>query len=975
MPLALLVGPANAGKVASLLDRYLAALDREPFLVVPDRDEVERTERELLTRVPALIGGAIGTFDDLVERIVRGAGPGRPALGRAQRALLLADLVADTETGPLARSARFRGFADSLGDAIAVLEAGLIEPAEVDGELGLLYRAYRSELDRLALWDPELRASSAAALVAGSLDAWDGSPVFVYGFDDLSGSRWALLEAVAARGDVCIALPYEPGRPAFEALERVAGDLAALAGDRIDELPARSWYDAPALAHLERELFQDGEREPPPLDGAIRFLEGSGARAALELVGGEILALLRAGEPADQIAVVVPSLERVRAPLETVFGALGIPYAVDGPLRLGRTALGRALLGVLRFAWLDGTRADLFTFLRSRYSALPRHRSDFVEGRLRGRAVSEPARVEVEALRLLGHSLPALELLRGPGTPAEAVRALCQTMLRAAWNPDAPSVAEPLELDLRVGAAVGTLLDELKAWEALGGRAGQDELVAALEQTTVSTRAREPGRVVVLDLLRARTRRFGFVFVLGLEEGVLPRRAVESPFLPDERLRALEEQNRPRRRLVRSDRIALDHYLFYTACTRPWRRLYLVREAATDDGRSLEPSPFWDEVRSRFAPQEVERATRRRSLSDVTWELHLAPTARERVRAVAALAATDEPAARSLARAGGWERQIERALAAFSRPTQLESTAVVDRLAATGRFSATELERMLDCSSMWFVERVVNPRRIDAEIDARLRGQVAHAALHRFFDGLPRRFGTDTVDPGRVEEAIEFLRECLEDAIRSHLRADYQEVALLELSGTLARDLEQFVRRDVELGLPLVPRRFEVSFGTDRAAPELQRGLELGGFTVSGKIDRIDVDPFSARGIVQDYKSGAAHSAARIESDSRLQMPLYVLALRDLCGIEPLGGLYRSLSGEREARGLLRAEARDDLPGLAPRDYLDEEAFWGLVERAAGWARGAAARIRAGDVRHDPRYADGCPSWCELWSMCRVARA
>src|SRR5262249_56667389 len=117
--------------------------------------------------------------------------------------------------------------------------------------------------------------------------------------------------------------------------------------------------------------------------------------------------------------------------------------------------------------------------------------------------------------------------------------------------------------------------------------------------------------------------------------------------------------------------------------------------------------------------------------------------------------------------------------------------------------------------------------------------------------------------------------------------------------------------------LPLAPRRFEVSFGSDRSAAELRRGLDLGGFALSGEIDRIDLDPFSARGIVQDYKSGKkAHSAAQIESELRLQIPLYMLVLRDLIGVEPLGGLYRALAGERTARGLLRAEAREDsLPG------------------------------------------------------------
>src|SRR5207302_10098317 len=125
-----------------------------------------------------------------------------------------------------------------------------------------------------------------------------------------------------------------------------------------------------------------------------------------------------------------------------------------------------------------------------------------------------------------------------------------------------------------------------------------------------------------------------------------------------------------------------------------------------------------------------------------------------------------------------------------------------------------------------------------------------------------------------------------------------------ELEQGLWRDLEAFVRAEAETESQLVPRRFEVGFGSDRSAPELQRGLDLGGgVTLSGKIDRIDVDPFSARGIVIDYKSGkTAHSAKEIESEQRLQVPLYMLVLRDLVGIEPLGGVYRALSGDRKLR-------------------------------------------------------------------------
>src|SRR5581483_3997923 len=116
---------------------------------------------------------------------------------------------------------------------------------------------------------------------------------------------------------------------AFGALERTAGDLARLADGRVEELPPRyAEYSHPALAHLERVLFTDA----PSTDGAIRFLEAAGARATLEVVGDEILGLIRSGTSPEEIVVVCPSLDRFRAPLETAFGALGLPYALDGML-------------------------------------------------------------------------------------------------------------------------------------------------------------------------------------------------------------------------------------------------------------------------------------------------------------------------------------------------------------------------------------------------------------------------------------------------------------------------------------------------------------------------------------------------------------------------------------------------------------------------------------------------------------------
>ncbi len=973
MSLTLVAGPANAGKVALLLERYLERLDDEPFLIVPNRSDVDRVERELLGRAGCLFSAARSGRSPICSS---GSPPATPTAGRWRPTRSARSSSGARSPGArpgldgLAGSARFPGFADTLLGTLAELESGLVEPDELGGETGALHAAYRAELDRLGLWDRDTLRRRAAERLERDLDAWHGEPVLAYGFEDLTGAEWSLLRALAGRADVHVSLPYEPGRVVFGSLQRTAEDLAGLAAGQTVELPAQPGVRPPALAHLERALFEPAPASPPPLDGAVRFLEGAGARGTLELVGEEVLALLRGGMPAEEIALVVPGLDRWRAPLETVFSALGIPYAIEGRVRLPATPLGHALLSLLRFAWGGAGRRALYGYLRSPYSGIARGSVDFAEGRLRGRAVSTPERVEAETERLREAPVPALRELRA-AEPVAGVRALLRSMLRSAYGLDAPPAGETARLDLRAAAAATALLDELDDWRRLGEPVGEADVISLLERAEVRPGSPgEPGRVAVLDLLRARTRKFAAVFVLGLEEGSLPRRVRPSAFLDDDRRRELG------RRLERPDPVSRDRYLFYTACTRATGRLTLVREAATDEGSPLEPSPFWGEVAAVFDPEDVARATRRRALSEATWPLDEAPTERERLRALARLNADAPDDASALAEANGWTRPLGRARRAFERATRLRNPVVLAELGSRRTFGATELERFADCSSAWLFDRVVEPKKIDAEVDPLLRGKVAHQALYAFYNGLPKELGEDRVTPANLDASLDFLGRCLDEALRGGVRLDLSDVQAAELRVGLRRDLERFLREEARSPLGLVPRRFEVGFGSERSAPELQRGIELGdGLVASGKIDRVDVDPFSARGIVTDYKSGkGSFSAAQIEAEQRLQIPLYMLVLRDLVGVEPLGGVYRALAGAGTVRGMLRAEARDDLPGFKPNDYLDEDAFWGQVEAARGRALGHAQRIRRGDVEHDPRGGE-CPAWCDLWTMCRVKRA
>jgi ATP-dependent helicase/DNAse subunit B len=963
--LSLVLGPAHAGKVALLLDRVVERLGDEPWLIVPTRADVDSIERELLARTGALLAGTIGTFDTLFEHLAYADGLGRRVLGDTERLVLLRRVAATPRGANGPASARFPGYADVLGRSLAELDDALLEPEQLAGDLAELARGYRAQLDAIGAWDRGTLRRRAIERLRGDLTAWGQAPVLAYGFEDLTGAEWALLEALAARTEVHVSVPYEPARPAYAALARTVDELSALAHGRIVELPPAAERHLPAgLAHLERALFSDRPAQRR-LDGSVRFLEGAGQRGTLELVAEEILGLVRAGTAADEIAVVCPSVDALRVSIVSAFETLGVPLALESRSPLRTSAFGASLVSLLRFAWLGGDRADLFSHLRSRYSGLARRDVDWVEGKLRGRAVVDGARtLEVTAELRSGRTLPTYDLAVGGDDPIMAVRELAQQMLRNAYGTSSPPLAARARRDLRAHDAVARALDELDGLAKAGIAVARPDVVAALERVTVrGDGAREPGRVAVLDLGRVRTRRFGVVFMLGLEQGLLPRRERPSPFLPEELRAELDERHATR--LRRPDSASRDRYLFLTACTRPTRRLVLVRQAVGDEGTPREASPFWDAVRELYDTDDVRRATVRRPLSALTWDLEAAPTERERLRALARIAATDPDDARGIAAANGWDRRLRRAHQAFRRPTRITSPAALAVLGSRDAYAVSDLERMAGCSAAWFVERHLRPGDIDREVDAMTRGLILHSSLQRFYAQLPAAVpGAERVTAENVEDAVRLVHRCLGEALATGLRLDVDELVRRELERGLQRDLERLVRDEAVAPSPFVPRRLEHSFRDYELAP---------GIVVSGKIDRVDADPWSARGIVVDYKSGAATPAAEILRGEKLQVPLYLLVLRDQIGLEPMGGVYVPVGGGRERRGLLRA-GDDRVPGFKDADYVDAKTFAEALDAARETAVGLVERIRTGDVRHDPAGSE-CPHWCDLWRVCRLPRA
>ena len=170
MGLSLVVGPAHAGKVALLLERYTSMLERDPWLVVPNRVEVDRVERDLVRRRPALLAGTIGTFDDLFRHIASTGGEDLPEASETHRALAVRRAVAKLDLHDLGRSATTSGFADTALATIGELESALLDADELEGDLAQLVRAYREKLARIGRRDRDGLRRIAVERLRGELE-------------------------------------------------------------------------------------------------------------------------------------------------------------------------------------------------------------------------------------------------------------------------------------------------------------------------------------------------------------------------------------------------------------------------------------------------------------------------------------------------------------------------------------------------------------------------------------------------------------------------------------------------------------------------------------------------------------------------------------------------------------------------------------------------------------------------------------
>lgn len=501
------------------------------------------------------------------------------------------------------------------------------------------------------------------------------------------------------------------------------------------------------------------------------------------------------------------------------------------------------------------------------------------------------------------------------------------------------------------------------------------------------------GCVRLLDPHRALNQRFDVVFICGLLEKQFPGLGREDIFLADADRRWLNERHGLNFKTSEL-RLAEERFLFHRAFSRARRQVYLCYPDCDQQGKPTIPSLFVDDVLSLLEPEPshqqaalagFENITVQRPISAVIFDIQEAPTRNQALRSLAfyagshSLKSDQREQLDKIATAAGLQERLQGIIETSTRGCRpLADARILARIQALDEFRVTELQRYFGCPFRYFVERQLRPQAMQPVAPSLKRGQIVHEILRNFGERvlMKAQVVMAQADDATMREALRQMQDLVEEAF-----ADTgEDLETLIMRTELDYQLNRFLKRERASGRYLKTYDLELAFGDacrhNAGKQSTKSMLIINDIKLKGRIDRVDWEDHN-RAVVIDYKtSKTIKSWDKFQQNKDIQIPLYILALRDIFGFEPVGGEYYALLGEQR-RGLY-LDGTQDLLGagagqMNDQDFVDAAVFDAQLQAARDLAYQAASSIRRGEFPCAPLNRQTDCGYCDFSGICRIS--
>ena len=670
-----------------------------------------------------------------------------------------------------------------------------------------------------------------------------------------------------------------------------------------------SGFRSPEIGHLEKELFAEN---PVPYDEkteAIKFFYAPSIEREAVSVASNIIHFARDnGIKYGEMAVISADDGSRGEELQRQLEIRGVPCRMDlvesaadhsavkliisALLCANRNLLDRKdVFAVLKSGWIgiDDDAADIFENYVIEHNLFA---SRFFTG-LDDEALENTREKLVDPIRLL------LRMIK----PSDSMQRTAQTYSKAVYEYISRVGLLSALVDAGEGQLAQIICDVLDQSYALLGEMNIRDYVNTLREGFAACRLGSiPHRsdcVSIGSLVRFKGDQIKALFVMGMNDGLIPSGSYAASLLSDDDIQLMGESGKAFEMMGTGKKRQRDteNLSIYGAFTQAYDYLYLSLARNNDDGVALDVSPLMIKLGRLFPNAEtktqeyfyssdallVERESTKKMLG-----LMLRKSADMRWQRVREYFHESEPL---------FAERFEKAFGHLAQVRPLGSASAKKLFfgeKANPSVSISRIEAFAMCPYKHFLTYGIRPViRKTPEIRPLDRGSFFHDFLEEFTHNVLVR-DLDAMGEKYILQAIDSIAREQIDKIKQLPAAETPmgRAAIFAMDREVRRAAENIAKHVRQSGFK--PENAEIKFGQGERFPAIE--LEAGGMTMllEGRIDRLDTAVVGGEKYarVVDYKSGnKALLFQDIVSGTGLQLVTYLKAVQG-GGFRPAGAFY-----------------------------------------------------------------------------------
>lgn len=945
MGMKVIAGRAKSGTSDAILEgiKNRTTAGEHAVLIVPEQYSFQ-AERDLVEKLdkPGILGTEVLSFSRLVHRVLEVEGDqGRNPISDLGRIMLLGRIFEEygREFGIFGGAFRKKGFLSQLNGFLNELKKNDILPeelvfvaADLDGsemlkdklkDIALAYDHLESRLkEKYAdTWD-DYRLAEERIL---NSDRYGETVFFVDGFAGFTGREKGLLKALLRQsGQVVVALACDPsaGSDAYVFANttrtlRELRDMAAEGKTSFELEILKAPEGSGSLDFIQNNFYRYPTRRYTDEPAGIRLFSARNRYSEVENAAGEILRLCEEKGCRYRDIGVLCDMSLYGNVIERVFAEFDIPYFIDRKRPIAGSALARYVLAALEIVERNFRYEEVFAFLKTGLTDIDRETVERLENHVLARGIRgtlwkkpftmedaeestdvEAARTSIwesfgvfgEALgkaRTIHENVVALCDFLKAGEVEEKMEAFVENLMKAGDYEYASEYAQIWNIFMEIFDQMievgGDEPTDLKTFKSIL-KTGIDAYEVGIIPTTVD-------QILVGGLKRTRSHQVRALFILGVNDRVIPTVVEDAGIMLDEEIRLMQEKGL-RLNMDGDTRVDEERLALYSAMSRPEEYLWFSYALADSEGQGLRPSLLIGRLKQLFPRLQEEgdhlgpRFERIMRAPGAAYG-HLVEALRRHIEELKPIGEEEKALASWFRNQPTYADLLDNTRKAMfhdNRAWNMAPETTGELYGLPLRPSSSRIERFYQCPFQHFVRYGLRPsERKIYELKSPDVGRIFHESIEDFTRTVAERnldwenLSKETVDT-LMDETLEKIIGTFDGKILGSTER-YRYFA--DRIGRVARKAAGAAAEHVQKGT-FRPAAVEAAFGVGKRLPPLLIETEKGEKVfLEGRIDRLDLceEGESVYVKVIDYKS--YDKLFRIDDayyGLQIQLPVYMNA-------------------------------------------------------------------------------------------------